>query len=192
MRFTIERLRTIVLVAGVLLVAALGVFLALGKWKNAIRNRDLPKRLGIDITQEQEGVTYTQSRGGHTLFKIHASKVVQLKNEHALLHDVDIELYGPDGARTDRIAGKEFEYDQQTQVAKATGPVEITMVRPATARSATASQAASQAKSGAQAAPVPRPTLPVAVPAAPKPRMVEVILGTKRTETQFEPREVRP
>ena len=153
MRFTIERLRTIVLVAGVLLVAALGVFLALGKWKNAIRNRDLPKRLGIDITQEQEGVTYTQSRGGHTLFKIHASKVVQLKNEHALLHDVDIELYGPDGARTDRIAGKEFEYDQQTQVAKATGPVEITMVRPATARSATASQAASQAKSGAQAAP---------------------------------------
>jgi len=52
---------------------------------------------------------------------------------------------------------------------------------------------APEAKSGAQAAPVPRPALPpAAAPATPKPRMVEVILGTKRTETQFEPREVRP
>jgi pilus assembly protein CpaB len=51
---------------------------------------------------------------------------------------------------------------------------------------------APEARPGAQAAPVPRPTVPVAGPATLKPRMVEVILGTKRTETQFEPREVRP
>ena len=151
MRFTIERLRTILLVAGVLLVAALGAFLALGKWKNALRDRDLPRRLGIDISQESNGVTYTQSRGGHTLYKIHASKVVQLKNDHALLHDVEIELYGPDGSRTDRIAGNEFEYDQQTQIAKATGPVEITMMRPAPAR--TAKQTESQTKPGAPSPP---------------------------------------
>jgi lipopolysaccharide export system protein LptA len=146
-RLTIEWLRTVVLAAGVLLVVALGVFLALGKWKNPFKNRDIPKRLGIDITQESNGVTYTQSRGGRTFFTLHASKLVQLKSNHALLHDVVIEFYGADGSRTDRIAGSEFEYDQQTQVAQAAGPVEITMMRPRSAPG--------QAKTGAPAAKAP-------------------------------------
>ena len=130
MRFTIERIRTLVLVAGVLLVVALAGFLAIGKWKNPFNRRDIPKRLGIDIEQEANGVTYTQAHAGHTLFKIHASKVVQLKNSHAMLHDVQIELYGLDGSRVDRITGDEFEYDQKEGTATATGPVAITLMRP--------------------------------------------------------------
>jgi len=49
-------------------------------------------------------------------------------------------------------------------------------------------------KTGAQTAPRPRPTLPpAAAPAPPKPRIVEVIQGTKRAETEFAPAaEVRP
>jgi lipopolysaccharide export system protein LptA len=132
-RLTIERLRTLVLVAGALLVVALVAFLAIGHWKSKFNLREVPKKLGIDIQQEANGVTYTQSHGGHTIFKIHASKVVQLKvGGRALLHDVHIELYGQDG-RTDRITGNEFEYDQKTGVATAAGPVEITIMRPATA-----------------------------------------------------------
>jgi len=129
-RFTIERIRTAVLVAGVVLVVALGIVLARGRWKNPFKYRDIPKRLGADIQQQADGFTYTQSHGGHTLFKIHASRVVQLKNDHAMLHDVIIELYGDDGSRLDRIAGAEFEYDQKSQIATAAGPVEITMTRP--------------------------------------------------------------
>jgi lipopolysaccharide export system protein LptA len=132
-RFTIERMRTLVLAAGVLLVVALGVFLAIGRFKSPFNRRDIPKRLGIDIEQEANGVTYTQAHGGHTLFKIHASKVVQLKNDHALLHDVQIELYGADGSRVDRIVGSEFEYDQKSGTATAAGPVEITLMRPSVA-----------------------------------------------------------
>ena len=130
MRLTIERMRTLVLAAGVLLVAALGVFLAVGRFRSPFSRKDIPKRLGIDIEQEANGVTYTQAHGGHTLFKIHASKVVQLKNDHALLHDVQIELYGANGNRVDRIAGSEFEYDQKSGIATAAGPVEITLMRP--------------------------------------------------------------
>ena len=130
MRFTIERLRTLVLAAGVLLVVGLVAFLAVGKFKNPFNRRDLPKRLGIDIQQELNGVTYTQAHGGRTLFKIHASKVVELKKGNALLHDVKIELYGLDGSRVDRIEGKEFEYDQKAGTARAAGPVEITLMRP--------------------------------------------------------------
>ncbi len=134
MRLTIERLRTLVLIAGVLLVAALVGSLAVSHWKSRFNLSEVPKKLGVDIEQEANGVTYTQSRGGHTLFKIHASKVVQLKdNGKALLHDVQIELYGADGSRVDRIAGNEFEYDQKAGIATAAGPVEITLMKPGTA-----------------------------------------------------------
>ena len=91
MRLTIEKMRMLVLGAGVLLLLALVVFLAVGKGKNPFNRRDLPKRLGIEIQQEANGVTYTQAHGGRTLFKIHASKVVQLKQGNAMLHDVKIE-----------------------------------------------------------------------------------------------------
>jgi lipopolysaccharide export system protein LptA len=126
-------MRTLVLAAGVLLVVALAVFLAIGKWKNPFNRRDLPQRLGIEIQQEANGVTYTQAHGGRTLFRIHASKVVQLKQGNALLHDVKIELYDTDGNHADRIEGSEFEYSQKDQTAKASGPVEITLIRPGTA-----------------------------------------------------------
>ena len=114
-------------------MVALAVFLAVGKLKSHLNLRELPKRLGVDIRAEANGVTYSHALGAHSQFKIHASKVVQLKNNRALLHDVQIELYGEDGSRVDRIVGDEFEYDQQNSTATATGPVEITLMRPGVA-----------------------------------------------------------
>jgi lipopolysaccharide export system protein LptA len=132
-RFTIEGLRTLVLVAGLLLIVALGAFLGINKWKNKFIRRDLPKKLGIDIQEEANGWNYSQYQRGRKLYQIHASKLVQLnlKNgNNVFLHDVTIEFYGEDGSRTDRIAGKEFEYNPKSGVAKAAGPVEITLMRP--------------------------------------------------------------
>jgi lipopolysaccharide export system protein LptA len=119
-----------VLVAGVLLVVALGAFLAIGKWKSPFNRRDLPKRLGINIQQEANGFTHAEFRAGHALFKITASKVEQLKDNRFRLHVVKIEMYGANNSGMDRIEGSEFEYDQQTGIAEAAGPVEITLVRP--------------------------------------------------------------
>ena len=134
MRLTIERMRTLVLAAGVLLVVVLAVFLAIGKWKNPFDSHDLPKRLGLDIQQEANGYTYSHALGAHSQYKIHASKVVQLKEgNHVLLHDVKIELYGEDGSRVDRIEGSDFEYDPKAGLAKAPGKVEITLMRPGVA-----------------------------------------------------------
>ena len=156
MRLTIEKLRALVLGAAVLLLVALGVFLAVGKVKNPFNRRDLPHQLGVNIQQEANGVTYTQARGGRTLFKIHASKVVQLKQGNALLHDVKIELYGEDGNRVDRIEGGDFEYNQQAGIAVAAGPVEITLMRPgvapAIAPKAAVGQAVSEKLKGAPVA----------------------------------------
>jgi lipopolysaccharide export system protein LptA len=142
-------MRTLVLVAAVVLLAALTVFLAVGKWKNPFNRRDLPNRLGIEVQQESSGVTYTQAHGGHTLFKLHASKVVQLKEgNHVLLHKVKIELYGADGTRVDRIEGDEFEYDPEKNLATAAGPVEITLMRPGVAPAIAPKATARQALSG--------------------------------------------
>lgn len=130
MRFTIERMRFLVLAAAVLLVAALAAFLAVGKWKGVLTNRDLPKKLGKNIVQEADGVTYSEAHGGHVMFRIHASRAEQLQNQHALLHNVQIEFFSKDGRGVDKIAGSDFEYDQKTGVGMARGPVQITLTRP--------------------------------------------------------------
>lgn len=130
MRFTIERIRTLLLGMGGVLIVAIAVFLGVGKWRHSLVHPDIPKRLGMNIQQEANGVTYTQAHGGHTLFKIHASRVIELKNDHATLHDVVIELYGRASASVDRIRGNAFDYDNKTGTATATGPVEITLEQP--------------------------------------------------------------
>jgi lipopolysaccharide export system protein LptA len=132
-RFTIERLRTLVLAAGVLLIAALIAFLARGKLKNPFSLGGLPQHLPAGIQMDETGFTYSHAMGAHAQFKIHASKAVQFKDNHAELHDVKIELYGEDGSRVDRIEGARFDYDQKNQTATATGPVEITLMRPSVA-----------------------------------------------------------
>jgi len=133
LRFTIERLRTLVLVAGLVLVAALVAFLARGRFKNPLNLKELPQKLGVNITQDATGFTMDHSMGGHSRYRIHASKVAQFKNNHAVLHDVKIELFGEDGGRVDRIEGAEFDYDQKAGTALAAGPVEITLMRPSVA-----------------------------------------------------------
>jgi lipopolysaccharide export system protein LptA len=132
-RLTIERLRILVLAAAVLLLAATVAFLAIGKWKNPLKSSDLPKKLGIGIETDSNGVTFSHALGGHSQFKIHASRVQQLKEGNALLHNVQIELYGEDGNLVDRIEGNEFEYNQKDGDAVASGPVEITLMRPGVA-----------------------------------------------------------
>jgi lipopolysaccharide export system protein LptA len=119
-----------VLAAGVLLIAALIAFLARSKLKNPLNLKELPQRLGVNITQDASGFTLDHSMGGHSRYRIHASKVAQYKDNHAILHDVKIEIFGEDGSQADRIEGAEFEYDQKAQKVSAAGPVAITLIRP--------------------------------------------------------------
>jgi lipopolysaccharide export system protein LptA len=127
-----QTLRTILIAAfaGVALVV-LGV-LGLKELKRHGLSFDLPGRLGVNISQTANGFTYSQSRGGHTLFTIHASKIVKFKDDQAELHDVAITLYGPAGSRReDKITGSEFQYDEKAGTVKAQGSVEIDMSSPA-------------------------------------------------------------
>jgi len=153
MRFTIERLRTLVLVAGVLLVIALGVFLARAKFRYRFNRKDIPHSLGRDIQEVSNGLVWTHSVGGHVLYKLRAAKQAQLKRDGKVfiqLHDVMIELYAEDGSRVDRIEGSEFEYNPGSGIAMAKGPVEITLMKPTVAPAIAPKATAGQALSSKQ------------------------------------------
>jgi lipopolysaccharide export system protein LptA len=130
MRFTIERIRLLVVVAAVLLLGALGVFLVAAKWKNRLVRRDLPQHLAKEIEQQASGFDFVHTFGAHSQYKIHASQEVQLRDNRVLLHEVRIELYADDGSRVDQIAGDTFEYDQKSGLAIAEGPVEMVLTQP--------------------------------------------------------------
>ena len=140
MRFTIERIRTLVLVAGALLLVTLGVFLVRAKWKNLLNRHDLPQRLGKNIVQEADGYTFVHAFGAHSQYRIHASREVELKTDFVELHDVQIDLYGEDGKQVDKISGDIFEYDQKTGKATAQGPVEMLLTRPSASTEAAVEQ----------------------------------------------------
>ncbi|MGA8528925.1 MAG: LptA/OstA family protein [Acidobacteriaceae bacterium] len=126
MRVTIEGLRRWILIAAALLLVMVAGFFVYGRNRFRHIERDLPARLGANIQQTATGFSYTQSSQGHTLFTLNASKLIQLKAGHALLHDVDITLYGPPGSgREDRISGSDFDYNQNDGVATSQGTVEI-------------------------------------------------------------------
>jgi lipopolysaccharide export system protein LptA len=126
MRLTIQGLRRWIVVTAALLLAVVAGFFIYGRNRFRHIERDLPGRLGINVQQTANSITFSQSTQGHTLFTLKASKQVQMKSGHVLLHDVDITLYGPPGSgRTDRIYGTDFDYDQTHGVIVSEGDVTI-------------------------------------------------------------------
>jgi lipopolysaccharide export system protein LptA len=130
---SIERLRIWLLVGAGLLVMVVVGFLGYAHYRAHRFIKDLPGRLGIDISQETNAFTYSQTVEGRTIFTIHAAKAVQRKDGIVTLHDVGIVLYGRKQDRADRIYGKEFEYDQKAGVIRAAGEVHIDLQAPAAA-----------------------------------------------------------
>jgi len=121
----------LVLAAAVLLLAALGIFLASAKWKNRFVRRDLPQRLAKEIQQQANGFNFVHSYTSHLKYKIHASQEVQLRDNRILLLGVQIEFFGQDGSSVDQINGDKFEYDQKSGLFIAAGPVEMLLSQPA-------------------------------------------------------------
>jgi lipopolysaccharide export system protein LptA len=130
---SIERLRVWLLVGAGLLVMVVASFLWYAHYRAHRFIKDLPAKLGINISQETNAFTWSQSAEGRTIFTIHAAKAVQRKDGMTTLHDVVIVLYGRKQDRADRIYGKEFEYDQKAGLIRAAGEVHIDLQAPAAA-----------------------------------------------------------
>src|ERR1700723_760399 len=123
---TPSSLRTWILALGGILIAAITVFFVYGRWQRGRFGHDVPDALGTSIQQSTDGFTYSESRGGHTIYTLHASKAVQYTSGgHAELHDVSITLYGAQGAPANRIYGSDFDWDPVHGIARAVGEVQI-------------------------------------------------------------------
>ncbi len=126
MPVTTARLRTWIALAAGLLVVAIAGFFVYGRWQGRHFSGDLPDGLNSGIQQSTDGFTYSESRGGHTIYTLHAARAVQFKNSgHAELHDVSITLYGAQGSAANRIYGSDFDWDPVNGIARATGEVQI-------------------------------------------------------------------
>jgi lipopolysaccharide export system protein LptA len=139
MKVSVERLRIWVLVGVGLLVLLIGAFLGYARYRVGHLVANLPQKLGIDVTNETDAFTYSQSSGSKTLYTVHAAKAIQHKDGKTLLRDVGIVLYGHGGAdlkkknqpeTVDRIYGKEFEFDQNAKVIRSDGEVHIDLQAP--------------------------------------------------------------
>src|SRR5512135_626540 len=126
MPLLVSRLRrwfAAVAIAAVLVVAGTYFY---ARWRVRDALKEVPGKLGIEIQQTAEGFTVSRSEEGRTLFKVQASKAVQLKQGGITeLHDVAITLYGRDSDRFDQIHGKDFTYNPQTGDVTADGEVQI-------------------------------------------------------------------
>ena len=71
---TPARLRTGILVLAGGLVVAIAAFFFYGRWQGRRLGHDVPTGLGTSIQQSTEGFTHSESRGGHTIYTLHASK----------------------------------------------------------------------------------------------------------------------
>ena len=126
MRNRVERLRVWLLVGAGLLVVVLGVFIGSARYLRRHLLAMLPARLGVNIKRESDGpVSYSHSVGHTTVYTINASRQTEYTDGKIVLHDVDMTLYGQKGDRSDRISGKEFEYDKNSGVVRAIGLVHI-------------------------------------------------------------------
>jgi lipopolysaccharide export system protein LptA len=130
MSISVERLRIWLLVGAGLLVVVIAAFVGYGHYRAHRFLTNLPQKLGIDIRQETNNFTYSQSVEGRTVYTIHAAKAVERLDGMMRLHDVGIVLYGRKQDRADRIYGKEFEYDQKNGVVRAIGEVHIDLQAP--------------------------------------------------------------
>ncbi|MES2221913.1 MAG: LptA/OstA family protein [Acidobacteriota bacterium] len=142
MHWTIERLRlAIVVVAALLLLSILGSILY-GRWRIRHAVQDLPARLGIQIKSTTQGFVLSKSDEGRKLFTLHAARAVSFKmGGRVLLHDVQIDIYNRQNDQADSISGKDFEYDQDSQVVIAQGEAHIVLHPPPSHSEATSNDA---------------------------------------------------
>jgi len=123
---TPARLRIWILALAGCLITVIAIFFFHGRWQGRRFGHDAPNGLGQTIQQSTQGFTYSESRGGHTIYTLHASKAVQYKSSgHLELHDVSITLYSAQGAPANRIYGSDFDWDPVHGVARAMGEVQI-------------------------------------------------------------------
>jgi lipopolysaccharide export system protein LptA len=127
---SVQRLRWVLVAGAVLLVGVLATYIGYARYRQIAALRRIMQKSGVHITRNTNGVTYSQSVGGKTIFTLHAAKATQIGDGKWALHDAEMTLYGRMPERPDHIYGAEFEYDEKEGVARALGEVHMDLEAP--------------------------------------------------------------
>src|SRR3954462_2399654 len=126
MRSDPKRLRTWFAASAVFIVLVVAGFYFYARLRVHHAIQHAAEKLHVNIQQSTEGFTLSKSEGGRTLFSIHAKRAEQFKQAgRAVLHEVNIIIYGDDSNRFDQIYGSEFAYDPSSGDVTAAGEVQI-------------------------------------------------------------------
>src|SRR5579863_3970591 len=129
MPLPIYHLRRLLAATAVLLTAVVTGMYIYARMRTRDVRKDVPHKLGYDISKTANGFQISKSDGKRTLFTVQASDVTEFRlNGQAELHNVNITLYGRDSTRFDQISGDDFSYDQKTGDITAKGEVQIDLV----------------------------------------------------------------
>lgn len=130
MQGSATKLRWLLLAGALALVAVVAGFLGLARYRAGTLWQRILARNGLHLKQETNGFTVSQSSGGRTIFTLHASRATPEGKNQWKLHDAVLLLYGREPNRTDRIYGREFEYDGNAGIARALGEVHLDLQAP--------------------------------------------------------------
>lgn len=131
MRWTIERLRLAIIVVAAMLLLSIVGSIFYGRYRLRRVTQDLPSRLGIQIKSTTQGFVLSKTDEGRKLFTLHAARAISFKTGgRVLLHDVEIDMYNRQNDQADTVAGKDFEYDQDSQTVIAQGEAHIVLHAP--------------------------------------------------------------
>lgn len=131
MRWTIERLRLAIILAAALLLISIVGSIFYGRWRLRRATQDLPARLGIQIQQTTQGFVLSKTEQGRKIFTLHAARAIVFKTGgRVMLHDVEIDMYHQADNVADTVAGKDFEYDRDSQIVIAQGESHIVLHAP--------------------------------------------------------------
>ncbi len=129
MPLPIYRLRRLLIATAVVLTAAVFSMYFYARLRVRDIRKEVPSKLGIEISKTANGFRISKSDGQRTLFSVEAADVKEFKlNGRAELHRVSIILYGRDSSRYDQIYGDDFAYEPQTGEVTAKGEVQIDLV----------------------------------------------------------------
>ena len=130
MGWTIERLRIAIVAIAAFLVLAIFGFLLYSRWRARHLAQDLPAHLGVQIQQSTQGFVLSKTEKGRTMFTLHASRALAFKSGgRVLLHNVHMDVYNQDG-QADTIAGRDFQYDRNSQIVESQGEAQIALHAP--------------------------------------------------------------
>src|SRR5206468_8404064 len=100
MPLPVSRLRKWFAAGAMLMIALVAGMYFYTHWRFRSVAHEIPKKIGVKISQTVDGFSISKSEQGRTLFTVSASKAVQFKKgSRAELHDVKIVVYGKDASR---------------------------------------------------------------------------------------------